>query len=489
MKLQLSTIAQVLDTNLQGENCWIESVSTDSRSCGHGDLFVALKGEDFDGHDFIRQAQDKGVAGIVLSQDEGLNSTSDENLNNSSGEDLTHSSGEASVSILKVNDTLQALGKIAAYWHEQCESKTIAITGSVGKTTVKEMLAEMLSAKVKTCVTQGNFNNAIGLPLTLFKENIDDEVAVLELGANAPGEISQLCQISKPQVGIITQIASAHLSGFGTIKGVSKAKCELFEALDKDGIAIINIDSDCVSDMEQSASHCRKLTVSETNSKADIWAEDINLNDAGTRFTCCGLSGRFVVNLALAGRHNVMNALLALAGVNALGFDVKALSKNLEQMKDINGRMVRHRLATGTVIIDDSYNANPASVNAAIDYLSSKNERTILVLGDMAELGENTQQLHRQCGLYAKGNNINQLYTLGVLSEQASLVFGENSRHYREKSDLVKTLQSELKAETIILIKGSRSAKMEEVITELLRNNEKNTNEKNNEFSDSKEYH
>ncbi len=469
MKLMLSEIAEVFTQNFDTVDQLATGVSTDSRTTSRGDLFFALEGDNFDGHDYISAAKERGAIAAVIAENKSQ----------------TLSLLDSEMVIFKVPDTTVGLGKLAHYWHHQCDSKTIAITGSVGKTTVKEMLSSMLSSEFQVCVTKGNFNNQIGLPLTLFRETKKDQVAVIEMGASAENDILQLCEIASPQIGIITQIADAHLAGFGSIEGVATAKSELFSSLPKTGTAIINLDSAELATLLKASSHCRQIKVSlNPVAEADFWAEDITALEDGWKFTFCSPTTSFEVDLNLHGKHNVMNALLALSAVESLVHCESNLAQkmapSLASLKAVPGRLEVHDLPHQGKLFDDSYNANPTSVKAAIEMLSELSGKKILVLGDMGELGADEVILHAECGVYAQVNNIDAIYTIGVLSQHSAEAFGENGKSFATKPQLVDFLVQQLTEKAQIVVKGSRSAKMEQVVDAIINKTKMETTLKRN---------
>ncbi len=467
MRMKLSEIAQLFSSQWQGEEMVISGISTDSRFTRQGDLFIALTGQNFDGHDFIEPAFSQGAVAAIVSKKQQL---------------------PLGQPVFQVEDTLRALGDLAAHWHQRCQSvngdfshksQTIAITGSVGKTTVKEMIHALLKQDVKVCATQGNYNNAIGLPLTLLQESEQDEVTIVEMGANAAGEIKRLCELAKPDIGIITEVAEAHLEGFKDMGGIARAKAELFSGLKANGTAIVNAEINCLPILLSEVSASQIVSVAlKAGAGIDVWAENIQLKQFTASFDYCSRRGRIPVSLALGGQHNILNALLAITGIISLGFDADQRVKYLRYMADIPGRLNASISRNGGLIIDDSYNANPASVRAAIHYLQSFSQRKVLVLGDMGELGPEAKALHGRCGEYARSHGIDALYSLGDLaSESAQIFYGprENAaaeNHYQEyafnnKEKLVRCLTKELEQKSIILIKGSRATKMEQVVVQL----------------------
>jgi len=458
MRMMLSEVAEAFGQNWDRQDQFATGVSTDSRSTIGGDLFFALEGDNFDGHDYLADAKSRGAVAAIISERKLDKITVP----------------ESEMPTIQVADTTTGLGLLAQIWHQKCETQTIAITGSVGKTTVKEMLSTMLSSEFEICVTQGNFNNLIGLPLTLFRETKDDQIAVIEMGANAKNEISELCDIATPEIGIITQIAEAHLSGFESIEGVANAKSELFASLSDSGTAIINMDSAEIDILLAASEHCSQIKVSVSKHQdSDIWAENISALDEGWNFTFCSQQQRVDVTLNLPGKHNIINALVALAAVRTVTCNdvvlISKLARNLAQLNAVSGRLEVHHLPHQSKIFDDSYNANPTSVKAAIDMLAEQPGQKILVLGDMGELGANEINLHINCGEYALDKKIDRLFCIGQLSQHAAEVFSDKGKTFSNKNDLIEELLAQLNQQTSIVVKGSRSAKMEQVVTGVIK--------------------
>ncbi len=350
------------------------------------------------------------------------------------------------------------------------------------------MLSAMLADEFKTCVTKGNYNNQIGLPLTLFRENKDDQMAVIEMGANAKNEIAQLCEIATPEIGIITQIAEAHLSGFESIKGVANAKSELFTSLPENGSAIINMDSAEIEILLEASKHCKQIKVSlKKHQDSDFWAENIEPLNEGWKFTCCSSGKGFEVVLNLPGKHNIINALLAISAINSVSQnDLKLCAKlapKLAHLTAVPGRLEVHHLPLQGKLFDDSYNANPTSVKAAMDMLSEQPGQKIFVLGDMGELGPNEVNLHMHCGEYAKNKDIDYLYCIGKLAKHAADMFAENGQVFSNKEQLIEKLLEQLNRQTSIVVKGSRSAKMEQVVAGILKKLNMDSSSKGNLLS------
>ncbi|KKO49047.1 UDP-N-acetylmuramoyl-tripeptide--D-alanyl-D-alanine ligase [Arsukibacterium sp. MJ3] len=460
--LSCTEIATMVQGRLIGNDQPINTVSTDSRNIIAGGLFIALKGPNFDGSRFVEDVIAKGAVAVIV--DTPLDST---------------------VSQIVVADTRVALGQLAAAIKARVQPKTIAVTGSAGKTTVKEMLAAILSRCGKVLATEGNFNNDIGVPLTLLRLTAADKFAVLELGANHAGEIAYTTALVKPDVAIITNAAASHLEGFGDTFGVARAKGEIFSGVALGGTVVIQHDSEftgywlsrCASlNIIRFASYYQAKATAQnqpdiTVNPADIRAENIVLNDLGcARFNLVYGDEHVLVQLSLPGKHNVANALAAAAAAITVGATFSDVQLGLAHMAAVKGRTTINQLNKQLKIIDDSYNANVESAKAAIDLLASYSGYRVLLLGDMAELGADARIYHEEIGLYAKKADINLLFTLGVLSQSASTVFNGQGAHFSSRQSMLDQLMPLMlsQQQVTILVKGSRSAKMELVVQDLL---------------------
>jgi UDP-N-acetylmuramoyl-tripeptide--D-alanyl-D-alanine ligase len=421
------------------------SVSTDSRQVTEGDLFVALKGERFDAHDFLAHVLEQKPAALVVER----------------------YYAEYAVPQLVVSDTTLALGQIARLNRHHFTGALIAITGSSGKTTVKTMIASILSEVGETHATAGNFNNHIGVPFTLLALDESHRYAVIEMGASGPEEIAYLCELASPQISMINNIMPAHIEGFGSIDGVAYTKGAIYRALPDNGIGIVNADDRYAPQFESWLNGKSCVRVSATDNAVDVFATDSCDTADGLGFRL-HLHGESVhISLPTQGEHNVLNALMASACAYAAGASLTAIQHGLEKFKSVPGRMSAMVGIHHCELIDDTYNANPGSVRAAIDVLAKK-AKGILVLGDLGELGENAEQLHAELGDYAKAANLPQLYTLGALTEHTARAFGERAYHFTDRAALIAHLQQIAKADMTILVKGSRSARMELVVRELM---------------------
>ena len=440
--MPLSRAAEYLGADYVGDDVEFRGVSTDTRQVRSGELFVALQGENFDAHDFIQQAVDAGAVAVVVSRPV-----------------------EVTLPSLLVKDTRLALGDLASAWRERFSLPVIAITGSNGKTTVKEMVASILAVNGKPLVTKGNLNNDIGVPLTLFNIDSQHTHAVIEMGANHAGEIAYLASLVKPDVGVVNNAMPAHLEGFGSLDGVAEAKGELFAALGESAVAIINADDHYAERWQQRAApaHVIEFGLSE---KAHIRAREIKFNPVewNTQFDLQSSSGSAVINLPLAGHHNVMNALAASAVCLALGISIEDIQQGLANMECVGGRLMAAVSPQGATIIDDTYNANPASLKAGLDVLAMMPGKRILVLGDMAELGEGSEEIHSQVAALAREHDVQYLYALGEQSAMAAEEFGNGGMHFASHEELATALRAELDEQSVVLIKGSRRMQMERIV-------------------------
>jgi len=453
------------------EDLRINNVSTDTRSLQPNDLFIALKGPSFDAHQLLPQAIEKGAAVVLVASSSTLNIASD-NV------------------VIEVQDTRIALGLLGRYIKQQLKQlKCAAITGSNGKTTCKELLSAILTAysgdAEKVLATAGNFNNDIGLPLTLLRLQSQHQFAVVELGANHIGEIAYTSRLAQPDVALVNNIMPAHLEGFGSLQGVATAKAEIWSHLSPNGVAVVNLDADFSEQFVQQLEKENKKRLgfskeasNKSNVSADVFATDITFNALG--------QGAFILNvnvsehlqsiaiqLNLPGKHNISNALAASTMAIALGCDLISIQQGLNNVQQVAGRVNSAVISQNLIVIDDTYNANSASVNAGIDLLSQYQGEHLLVLGDMGELGEFAEQEHQNIGEYAQKQGIERLFTVGNLSQHTTSAYNAsskttNAQHFFDKATLQEAISSYLTQQSnkvIILVKGSRSAKMEEIVS------------------------
>lgn len=444
--MNIAQAAQNLDAKFQGQDVTFSGCSTDSRSISPGELFIAIKGEHFDGHDFLRVAKQHGAVAAMVDTE-----VQDDYL-----------------PLLKVSNTRQGMGKLAQYWRSQFKIPLVAITGSNGKTTVKEMLVAILGLKANILSTKGNLNNDIGVPLTLFGLGKEHAYAIIEMGANHPGEISWLSQMARPTVAVITQCAPAHLEGFGTVEGVARAKAEIYEGLDQKGIAVINADDNYANFWRSKIKGLQQLSFG-IEQPADICAKIISDSRScgENRFILNTPSGTTEVHLPLLGQHNIINALAAAACAFGLGIGVDTIKQGLEKMQPVKGRLEIKKGMNNSRIIDDTYNANPASLMAAIKVLKTFNGHHWLVLGDMGELGSAGEAMHAKAGEQARENGVERLFATGKLSQLAVNSFGKNAEHFDTAEELAERLKTEIAADVTLLVKGSRSMQMESVVNSL----------------------
>lgn len=449
--LLLSQVAEFtrarLNAELHGEDMAFTHVTTDSRQLQAGDLFVALRGEKFDGHNFLLTVAEQGAVAAVVDQVDPT----------------------IALPQLVVNDTLLALGQIAAMNRAAFHGPLIAITGSSGKTTVKTMTANILRECGAVLMTQGNFNNHIGVPLTLLQIAAQHDYAVIEMGASAGGEISYLCELAKPDVALINNVMPAHIQGFGSLAGVARAKGEIYQGLSATGTAVVNIDDAFAADWlaqlnDKKTNHRKIITVSLFNQNADCYARSVNQGSDSVSFTLVLQQQMINVELNALGEHSVRNALAAAACAAAVGASLQHIQRGLAAFAPVRGRMSRHLGAGGALVIDDSYNANPGSVRAAIDVLAAQPGDTVFVLGDMGELGEEAAQMHGEIGRYAYDAGVKRLFTLGELSRNTSENFGSGAQHFTTHAELIVALLDIANANTTFLIKGSRSANTDLVV-------------------------
>ena len=451
MNMTLVSAAQAMNGVLHGSDRSFDGVSTDTRTLRSGELFFALQGPNFDGEKFVKQAHDKGAAAAVVA-----------------------TTVENDISQIEVDDTRLALGRLGAAWRRQQSARVIGITGSNGKTTLKELTAACLSQVASTLATEGNFNNDIGMPLMLLKIDASHEYAVLELGANHAGEIAYLTSLAQPNIVVITNAAAAHLEGFGSIDGVAQAKGEILCSEDRPDFAILNAD-DKYFDTWSSLARDVNILSFGLDETADVRAEEIKTESDQTRFVLIVPDGAIAVNLPLVGVHNVRNACAAAAIATALGMSAEQIAKALESVSPVAGRLQALEGINGVTLYDDTYNANPLSVTAAAEFVANLPGEGWLVLGDMGELGSDEQALHEDVGSVARSAGVDRLFAIGELSRNTVSAFGENASWHESVESLVAEIEDkiankiadEAAADINICIKGSRFMRMERVVTQL----------------------
>ena len=442
----LAQIAAWTGGRLQGTDVAVRGLFTDTRKPQAGALFVALVGEHFDAHEFVAAAQQGGAQAALVARPLAL--------------DLPQ---------VVVGDTLQALGDIARAVRSQQRARVVGITGSNGKTTVKTLLASILALHARTHVNAGNLNNEIGLPMSLLEMPPDADYAVLEMGAGKPGDIAYLAAIARPEIGLVNNIAPAHLERMGSLQGIAETKGAIYSALPPHGVAVINADDAFAAFFTRLAGAHRVLRFG-IDHPADVRG-DIRALGAQSRFMLVTADEHAEILLPLAGRHNVLNALAAAALARALGVPMATIKQGLEAAAPVSGRLVRHAMPGGWTLIDDSYNANPGSTMAAIATLAAEPGEAWLVLGDMRELGPDAAKLHAQVGAYARERGIARLYAVGTLSAEAARTFGAHAQHHADQAALIAALRAEVRPGVRVLVKGSRGSAMERVVQALLATN------------------
>lgn len=437
-QLLLSEIAEMARGQLIGADIKVDGFTTDTRQLKSSDLFVALAGEKYDGHDFIDAELSSQVKALFV-----------------------HREVDCALPKVLVEDTLKGLTRWATAWRCHVDPYVIAVTGSNGKTTVKQMLASVFAQAGKTHSTQGNLNNHIGVPLTLLRCEKDVEFAVIEMGANHIGEIDHLSRLVQPNIAIITNAGPAHLEGFGSLDGVAHGKGEIINGLQDMGHIILNADDKYCAFWLQKAEHVQALTFGFSQ-QADIRG----VLD-GQQLLVHMSEQELLINLPLPGRHNAYNALAVIAAASVAGLSAQQICQGLEQMQQASSRLEFKHSSQGAQIIDDSYNANPASLKAAIEVLCAQSEQAWLVLGDMGELGAEEQSIHQQMGEFAKSAGIKKLFALGELSRYAVQGFGKGAIHFETYQQLSAVLAEQLTQDCSVLVKGSRSMHMEKIVDAL----------------------
>ncbi len=450
MKLMLSEIADHVGGVLFGEDRAVTGVGIDTRSIEPGSLYCAIKGERFDGNDFAGDAEQAGAAAAILSR-----------------------KVEVAMPIVVVPDTRLALAELAGLWRNTQSARVVGITGSNGKTTVKEMTAAILGGQGPVLYTQGNLNNDIGVPLTLTRMSAEHRYAVIEMGANHTGEIAYTSRYAKPHVTIICNVGPAHLEGFGSVDGIARAKGEIIGSLGPDGTAVLNHD-DTYFDYWRELAGTRKVLSFGLKPGADIRAENIvtriEKGEFATAFEWIHDSVRYSMRLKLAGRHNVLNALAAGAAATALGFEPMTIKQGLEKVHPVTGRLQPLIGRLGNIVIDDTYNANSASLKAGLDVLIECGGEPWVVLGAFGELGPESAEIHREMGEDMKTIGVKRLFATGSDARSTVQSFGEGGIFYETQDELTKALKREMNGHETLLVKGSRAQRMERVVGAIVEN-------------------
>lgn len=447
MKRTLAEFARAAGARLVGEDRAFGEVSTDSRTLTAGALFVALRGERFDGHDFAAAAVARGAVAAVVERELPL-----------------------PVPQVVARDSLAALSAAAAAWRAGFDVPVVGVAGSNGKTSTKEMVAAILGERAPVLATRGTLNNHIGVPLTLFGLDARHRAAVIELGANHPGEVAALAALARPTVGLVTNAGAEHLEGFGSLDGVARAEGELFESLPASGIAVVNAD-DAYAALWRGMTKAARVVTFGTG-RADVRARNVRLaveeGAWATRFDLDTPAGAVGVRLALPGLHNVVNAAGAAAAALACGASLEEIAAGLARVRPVAGRLQLKRAACGAWIVDDSYNANPSSAIAALDVLAALPGEHWLVLGEMAELGDHADAAHAEVGRHARATGVVRLEAIGRHTPQAVAAFGTGGHWHADAAALLESLRAGLKPGVTVLVKGSRVNRLERVVDALV---------------------
>lgn len=442
--LMLADIARELRVDYRGPDALVNRVGTDSRQIGRDDLFVALRGERHDGHEFIADVAARGAIAAVV-----------------------EAAIDCALPQLVVPDTRLAYGLIARLNRRRFRHPVVAITGSAGKTTCKEMVAAILAQCGETLATVGNLNNEIGVPHTLLRLAESQRYATIEMGAGRAGDIAYLCRFVEPDIGIVTSALPAHLEGFGDLDTIAKTKGELFSCLRGDGVAVINGDDPIYSPLWRSQAGERRIVTFGLQPDNDVTAHDVAVRDGAQHFTLVTPNGQVEAHIALLGLHNLRNALAASAAALAAGASLAAVQAGLATLKTVPGRLQSRPGLRGGAVIDDSYNANPGAVKAAIDVLAAFTGERLLILGNMAELGPSASRLHREVAAYAAQAGIEGLWCVGPWAQAMVAEFGaDRARAFEDNDALIAALSARPPA-AVTLVKGSRSARMETVVAAL----------------------
>ncbi len=446
--MSLANLAQQLNGQLTGGDVSFNNLSTDTRNIHPGDAYLALVGERFDGNDFVADACERGAAAAIISTPQN-----------------------ADLPLLQVADTHQALAQIALGNRLRSEARVIALTGSQGKTTVKEMLAAILAKAGPTLYTSANLNNTIGVPLTLLRLDKSHRYAVIEMGANSQGEIAFSVKAARPDMALITNASDAHVEGFGSLQGIVEAKGEILDGLQGEGKALLNADDPNVGQWikRAGAHHVVLFSYDNKSGQAAYYARKVSIGEQGrVAFELQSPLGAQAVSLRLLGKHNVFNAVAAAAAAIETGASLQQVADGLADCEAVPGRLMPLTGINGSTIVDDSYNASPASFFAAIDVLMTFKGKKILVAGDMKELGSNSAEAHFAVGNYAREAAVDELWAVGEASQQTVAGFGAAGRLFPGQEELIKAGEAVADENTVFLIKGSRGSRMD-VLVEALR--------------------
>ncbi|PCJ25076.1 MAG: hypothetical protein COA96_07995 [SAR86 cluster bacterium] len=474
--MTLSLIAKELDMELHGEDAMFSRVSTDTRSLAKGDLYLALVGENFDGNQFISQACELGACAAIAQ-----NTDTDSGLEQISKEQATNK--VCRFPVLRVADTHKALGKIANINRRRSSAKVIALTGSQGKTTVKEMLGAILSVRSNPLITQANLNNTIGVPLTLLRVDDNHDYVVIEMGANSAGEIAFSAEVTQPDIALITNASAAHIEGFGSLQGIVSAKGEIIDGLSNDGVLVLNADDEHLHDWIQRAGSKNIVRFSFSNdsndkNNSDYYAADVEvLNTGCVQFKLLTPKGERIILSQLLGKHNVLNAVAAGATAIEAGLDLDDVATGLAHVLPVKGRLCPYKGVNGSILIDDSYNASPASYRAATQVLMSIAGKKIMLAGEMKELGSESDAAHISVGEYAADLGVDELWATGETCRQMIDAFVARSRngkgkYFDDKAQVIDAAKELAKPGVVFLVKGSRGARMDTVVKSLILDGE-----------------
>lgn len=444
--VSIAELAEKLDAELIGDDAVFSNLSIDTRTLKPGEAYLALRGERFDGHDFTVAAVDAGASALVV-----------------------ENKVESAVPQLIVADTHIALGSIASLNRQTSSATVVALTGSQGKTTVKEMIASILAERAPTLATNANLNNTIGVPLTLLRIEDGHEYAVIEMGANRAGEIAFSANATQPDIALLTGASAAHVEGFGSLEGIVEAKGEILDSLSADGVAVLNADDDYVQRWIDRSSHCSVVQFSgRNNSGADYKASNVETRQgAGVCFDLSTPQGDIAINLSLLGEHNATNATAAAAVAMEAGATLDQIQKGLAAVKPVAGRLVQIVGKSGSTLIDDTYNASPSSFKAAIDVLAQFEGRKVLIVGDMKELGDESVASHEIVGSHARQRGIDELWVTGEFADTVAQSYGESAKVFRSQQSLIEFGREQISGDTVYLVKGSRGAQMDKVVAAL----------------------
>jgi UDP-N-acetylmuramoyl-tripeptide--D-alanyl-D-alanine ligase len=443
MNATLSSAAATMQGDLFGRDRTFLGVSTDTRTVRSGELFFALSGPNFDGGEFVAEAAAKGAAGAVVA-----------------------GRVDSDIAQIAVDDTRAALGRLGSAWRQQHAATVVGVTGSNGKTTLKEMIAACLAQSAATIATAGNLNNDIGMPLMLLRIDASHRFAVIEMGANHIGEIAYLTSLAKPDVVVITNAGPSHLEGFGSLRGVAEGKGEILQGEQRPRCAILNADDDFFDYWSSLVGDTEVLSFG-LNDQAAVFAGQVELDKRGSTFRLHVPGDSFDVRLPLAGLHNVRNACAAAAVATVLDVAPQDIRAALESIVPVSGRLQPAAGLQGATLFDDSYNANPVSVAAAGEFVAGLEGQSWMVLGDMGELGEDAEELHRALGTTLREQGIDRLFAVGELSQATVAAFGDAGQWFASVDELVDAVGAQMSATVNVLVKGSRSARMERAVAGL----------------------